>query len=259
MNAEQEVQNLEGRLTRTQLAKLARTKRQQEHVSLGRLAKLFERYEFRDGVLFSATFRRWLKGLEECLNDPQWATLQQLDLASSHAGELVGRTGALFNSMPLLQTIENLDARMIPEVPCPSITSVSMWSAPIAQLAEAFPCLRELEFSAFHTDPREFWGNPFTETLETVTLSPLTWSKGKLTARDGQLHSGYASWVEFGPAISRMELSEDEFAGTELYEQRDVFAAARHKGAEVVLIPGDERRWERRYSWYERPRRPWRE
>lgn len=248
MNAEQVSQHdeksLEGRLTRTQLAKLERTKKQQEHASLGRLAKLFDRYEFRDGVLFSAKLRRRPKGLEEYLNDPQWATLQRLDLGMGHSAELVGRAGALFNSMPLLHTIENLDPRLIPEVPCRRITAVSMWSAPMVQLAEVFPCLRELEFTGYLLDPHEFWGHPFTETLESVTLSPLTWSKGKLTARGGHLHHDCVSWIELGPAISRMELSEDEFARTtELYELRDLFAAARQKGAEVVLVPGDERSW----------------
>ena len=129
---------LTGKSTRATVAQLERLKKEKERTALGRLARLFDTYEFRDDVLFSAKLRRRPKEFSQCLNDPQWATLQQLDLASIDLPELKGRTAAFFNSMPLLNTLENLNPRLLPEVPCPRITRVSMPQVEVNDLARGF-------------------------------------------------------------------------------------------------------------------------
>ena len=187
--------------------------------------------------MFSAKLRRRPKELAECLKEPQWATLQQLDLASNDLPELKGKTAELFNSMPLLHALENLNPRLLPEAPCPRITSVSLPQIDVTRLAQSFPGLRALTFD-FLTDPLPFWGHPFIEALESVTIRELTWSKGTLTSRAGFMHDAFVEWIDFGPPLQRMELPEDELVSSgELYGLQELLAAARRKGAEVVVTP----------------------
>jgi hypothetical protein len=237
----------EGRGTRTMAAKLERLKRERQQLQLGRLARLFDRSEFRDDVLYSARLRGRPKTLAECLEDPQWATIQRLDLVEASLPELEGRSGAFFNSMPLLTTLENLHPRLLPEAPCPRITSLSMPHMPVAPLAAAFPALRSLEFVNSIADPGPLWADPFIRALDSMTLRSLTWSQGILTARAGFSRDAFVAWIENGPPLTRMEVCEDELLESgELYGLQDFLAAVRRKGAEVVLMPGQPRpppRW----------------
>lgn len=228
---------LTGKSPRALLARIERLKKERERASLGKLAQLFDTSEFRDGVLFSAKLRRRPKDFAESLKEPQWATLQRLDLAEIEHPELKGRTAEFFNSMPLLDTVEELNPRLLPEAPCPRVTRVSMPQIEIARLAQAFPALRHLSFD-FLTDPLPFWGHPFIEALESVSVRDLTWSKGTLTTRAGFMHDAFVEWIEFGPPLQRMELPEDELVSEgELYRLQDLMAAARRKGAEVIVTP----------------------
>ncbi len=251
MNAEQvEIseteQNLElevaaGNAPRAVVAKLQRLKKERQRATLGRLAKVFDVYEFRDEVLFSARLKRRSRDLAECIDDPQWATLQHLDLASGSFPELEGRTAAFFNGLPQLQSLANLQPRLLPREPCPRITTLSMHETPVSQLAEAFPGLRSLEFVDSLRDALAFWGHPFIQKLESVSVRSLTWSQGKLTSRSGFSHYAFADWIEAGPPLTHMELTEDDFFSPgELYALRELLAAARRKGAEVILVPGAE-------------------
>ncbi len=228
---------LTGRSARAMVAQLERLKKERERTALGRLAKLFDTYEFRDEVLFSAKLRRKSKELSECLNEPEWATLQKLDLSSIDHPELKGRSAEFVNSMPLLETLENLNPRLLPEAPCPRITSVSMPQIDITRLAAGFPGLRTLSFD-FLTDPLPFWGHPFIGALDAVTLRNLTWKQGTLTTRGGFMHSAFVEWIDFGPPLQRLELPEDELLSSgELYGLQELLAAARRRGAEVVVTP----------------------
>ncbi len=249
MNAEQvEISELEkslelevagGRAPRSTVGKLERLKKERHRAMLGRLAKVFDAYEFRDDVLFSARLRRRSRELAECLDDPQWATLQQLEFASGSFPELEGRLGAFINSLPQLHTLAHLQPRLLPEVPCPRITTVSLPEAPVERLAQVFPALRSLEFDHLR-DALAFWGHPFIEKLESVTVRSLTWSQGKLITRAGLGHDAFLEWIEAGPPLTHLELSEDDILSAgELYGLRELLAAARKKGAEVILMPSE--------------------
>ncbi|MDP2276438.1 MAG: hypothetical protein Q8N23_25855 [Archangium sp.] len=261
MNAEQvmvseqerslELEVAGGHATRSTLGKLERLRKERQRASLGRLARLFDDYEFRDEMLFSARLRRRAGELVQCLDDPQWATVQLLDLASGSFPALEGKMGAFFNSLPQLHTVTRLQPRLLPEVPCPRITSVSLPAAPLDRLAAAFPGLRSLEFVDHLRDARAFWAHPFIDKVESVTVRSLTWSQGKLTTRAGLARDAFVEWVESGPPLTHMELSEDDILSAgELYGLRELLAAARRKGAEVILMPSSERGHAPQWSSY---------
>ncbi len=72
-----------------------------------------------------------------------------------------------------------------------------------------------------------------------MTIRDLTWSQGTLTTRGGRFaHDAFAEWVDLGPPLQRMELHEDELMSAgELYGIQDLLAAARRRGAEVIVTP----------------------
>jgi hypothetical protein len=224
-----------GKSQRPILAKIERHRRETQRAALGRLAQVFDAFEFRDGVLSSAAMRSRPKELGACLKDREWATLQELDLASADHADLKGKAGEFFNSLPLLHTVLNLNPRLMPEVPCPRITRASMPQVDVGKLAQLFPGLRHLGFT-FLTDPLPFWSHPFIEALESVTIRELTWSKGTLSTRSSFMHDAFVEWVEFGPPLQRLELPEEELMSHgELYGLQELFAAARRKGAEIIV------------------------
>ena len=97
--------------------------------------------------------------------------------------------------------------------------------------------MRELTFN-FLTDPLPFWSHPFIEALDAVTIRELTWKHGTLTTGAGFMHDAFVDWIDFGPPLQRMELPEDELMSAgELYGLQDLLAAARRKGAEVIVTP----------------------
>ena len=251
MNAEQieisetekqlELEVAGGRASGLIIRKLARLKKERQRAALGRLARVFDVYEFRDEVLFRARLRRRPHELADCLDDPQWATLQHLDLASGNLPELEGRTGAFFNSLPQLRSLADLQPHLIPEVPCPQITTLSIQETPVDRLAQAFPKLRALEFVDYLRDALAFWGHPFIQQLESVTVRSLNWSQGRLSTRGSFGHHAFVNWVESGPPLKQLELPENEyFSAGELYGLRELLAAARRKGAEVILMPAND-------------------
>lgn len=224
-----------GKSPRVILKQLERIRLERQKIALGELGRIFDHHEFRDGVLSKATLKRRPKGIGDLLNEPQWASLEELDLASLDHAELHGRTGAFFNSMQKLHTVDNLNSRLLPEVPCPRITTLSVSQVDPSRLATLFPELRTLRFS-YLTDPLRFWSHPFIESLDSVTVGDLTWSSGTLTARAGYIHGAFVEWVELGPPLVRMELEEDQLLCTgEKPRMQNLFAAARRKGAEIVL------------------------
>jgi hypothetical protein len=224
-----------GKSQRVILKQLEKLRAERQRLALGELSRIFDDYEFREGALVKARLKRRPKGIGELLNEPQWASLEELDLGSLDHQELHGKTGAFFNSLQKLQTVANLNSRLLPEVPCPRITTLSASQVDPDRLASLFPELRTLGFS-YLTDPLRFWSHPFIESLDSVTVGALTWSNGTLTSRAHYLHGAFIEWVELGPPLVRLELEEDHLLGSgEKPRMQELFAAARRKGAEIVL------------------------
>lgn len=230
---EQQVQA--GGATRAVRARLERLKRERDRDSLGVLAKAFDDFEFRDGVLYRARLRPRAK-LLDFAGLPPWTTLQVLEVGHNPLEGVF--VGAFLNACPALHTVLGLRARQFPEVPCPRITCLELEMSEVPEvLAERFPSLRDLQLE-YVFDAVAFWSQPFIQGLETVRLRSLTWAKG--TLRTGHFFSpdGFVEWIEAGPALRRMELGENELVESgELYGLLEVLAAARRKGAEIVVVP----------------------
>lgn len=248
INLEREV--AEGRGTPALQRRLDRLKRKHEKEVLGRLAKALHRYEFRDGVLHTAVAREG-KHLAECARDPQWATVEVLELAESRTLKGLGMPLSDFlATMPLLHKL-SLRAEELPERPCPGITTLEVHGVvPIPVIAELFPGLEALELS-FINRPEDLWAHPLVGQLESITVGSLTWTGDVVLHRP---HGGnaYAEWIAKGPPLRRLEIREDYLFGTEAGRDfQELFDAARLKGADVVLLPEPEPRsewspWRRR-------------
>jgi hypothetical protein len=227
----------DGTATRGMKSRLERLKKQQERESLGRLFKLFDAYEFRDGALFRVRLRR-SRGVAAYVAEPQWSTVQVLDL-NGHL--LDGVPSAEFiNSLPALHTLQGLSLRVMPRSPCPRITALGVTSdcAPEV-LAATFPSLRTLSVEYLH-DAQRFWSNEFIRALERVTICPLTWTADTLRVNEMFGLEEYVESIDFGPPLKRLELLEDVLLeGGDLYRMGPALAAARRKGAEVIVVPGE--------------------
>lgn len=231
-----EQQVKDGGATPRLLERIERLKHHRDRETLGGLAKLFEDFEFRDGVLYRARLKTRAKVVEfrEALH---WATLQELDLGSNELAGLL--PGAFLNSLPALHTLQRLSVRAFPEEPCPGVTALRLTDEPDPSLlGERFPSLRALCLD-YVRDAKLFWSHPFIQRLESVTLRSMTWANGTLRTSDGFIPDAFLDWIDFGPELRRMELPEDDLVQTgELYGLLEVLAAARRRGAEVVIVPG---------------------
>lgn len=217
------------------LARIERIKHSHDREALGGLAKVFDDFEFREGVLYRARLRPRAK-VADFSEAPPWATLQALDLGRNGLPGL--DPGAFFNSRPALHTVHRLPPQALPAVPCPRITAVSITGeADPSLLEERFPALRSLCLEFVH-DAKAFWSHAFIQRLESVSLRSLTWSKGTLRTSNRFSPDAFIEWIDSGPELRRMELPEDELVQAgELYLLLDVLAAARRRGAEVVVVP----------------------
>lgn len=241
---------LEGRGTPALLRRIERLERKHENTALGRLVKVLDTWEFRDGVLHTARLRDSTKHLADCLGDPHWATVQVLELRWNKL-KVLADTSDLLASMPLLHTL-TLGRAPIPALPCPRITKLTLPDAPIALIAERFPGLKVLELE-YTTEPAALWQHPFLHGLESISVGQLTWTKDVVRLKT-QHYSDDTRCLEHGPALRRFEVQEEELLGEGGWELQELFQAARRKGAEVVLLPeaapGETRRHWRYERWH---------
>jgi hypothetical protein len=243
-----ELEVLEGRATPASLRRLARLRRKHENAALGRLVKVLDTWEFRDGVLHTARLRDSTKQLADCLGDRQWATVQVLELGWNKL-KVLGGTSDLLSSMPLLHTL-TLGRAPMPVLPCPHITKLTVPDASIALIAERFPGLRVLELE-YTSEPAALWQHPFLYGLDSISVGQLTWTKDVVRLKTRH-YSDDTRCLEHGPALRRFEVQEEELLGEGGWELQELFQAARRKGAEVVLLPEAEPREARRNWRYER-------
>jgi hypothetical protein len=232
---EQRVQD--GTATRGMKSRLERLKKRRERESLGSLAKLFDAHEFRDGVLYRARLRR-LRNPVPYVAEPQWSTVQVLNL---NGHRLDGVPSADFlNSLPALHTLHGLTMRTMPQSPCPGIRELEVSSNAAPEvLATMFPNLRKLIVEYLY-DAQLFWSHEFIRGLEQVTICPLTWTRDTLRANALYGLSEYVEAIDFGPPLKRLELLEDVLLeGGDLYRVGPALDAARRKGAEVIVVPGE--------------------
>lgn len=244
INLEREVS--EGRDTPALLRRLERLKRKHQKDALGRVAKALQGYEFRDDVLHTAHVRDG-KHLGECAKDPQWATVEVLDLGWNTLRGLGIPISDFLDAMPLLHTL-SIRAAQLPERPCPGIATLSVTGeVTLALLAERFPGINKLELG-FISRPEDLWAHPLVGQLESITLGALTWTEDVLRLRPGQA-TAYAEWIAKGPPLRRLEIQEEDVFGSQAAcDLQELFDAARRKGADVVLLPEPEPRAQWR-SW----------
>jgi len=219
-------------------ARMIRLRKRREKELLGPLAKLLETYEFREGMLFSGRLRRRPKRFESLLEAPQWSTIRVLDL-NGHEPD-PETLASLLNALPALDTLRGVYGSSLPDVACPRVTELELRSDPAPdELAVSFPNLRKLRVSS-PSEPERFWSHPFILGLESVTIDSLTWTGGTLRADDCSWLDHLLGSITFGPALKRMELAEDAVLhGGEFFGLGEALAAARLKGAEIVVVPGE--------------------
>lgn len=239
----------EGRGTPALLRRIERLERKHQNAALGRLVKMLQTWEFRDGVLHTARLRDSTKHLADCLGDPQWATVQVLDLGWNKL-KVLADTSDLLASMPLLHTL-TLGRAPMPALPCPRITKLTVDDEPIALIAERFPGLRVLEL--VHTsEPTELWQHPFLFRLESLSVGELVFTKD-IVRLGGRYSGSEVRCLEQGPVLRRFEVPEEALLDEgRCWDLQELFEAARRKGAEVVLLPEAEPREVRRPWRYER-------
>lgn len=226
---------------------------------LGPLHKVLEDVHFDEhGELVQARLRAARKEVPD-LDDRRWHSLHTLDVARGASAWLFGPGGQFdrfINALRSLTTLHGLSRRAHwPATPCTRVEHLEVSGVDFDVLFDTFPAARTVTWNGFGVRP---WSHPRLAQLERFSLGDqwahsLSWSKGVL--RVNQLPSLDAlEWIAAGPPLERLELEERRFDWEGLaYDLRDVFAAARARGAQVVVVPAERRADEEDVPW--RPRR----